>query len=138
MSRTITVEGEQPTVDTRTLLTTQGSVTAPSLVVPAGVSKIKKILASMSHEGAADNGSALGFLRLNGPAVQDGEQTLVIAGAGNQTVQAGSDAAPAVMNPYIIEDVDLDVMPSDVITIVAEFAGVDIGQCTFGVSLVYG
>jgi len=58
MSRTITVEGDANTVDTRVLLTAQGSVTAPSLVVPAGMTKIKKVMAAASHDGAAGDGSA--------------------------------------------------------------------------------
>ena len=137
MSKTITVEGDINAADTRTLLTAQGSVTAPSLVVPSGATKIKKILAAASHDGAADDGTALFFLRLNGSAVKNGEQTLVFAGAGNQTVQTGSDAGPAVMSPFMIEDVDIDIQASEVITIAAEFAGVDIGDSAVVVTLVY-
>lgn len=138
MSRTITVEGDLATVDSRTLLTAQGSVTAPSLVVPAGMTKIKKIMVAASHDGAADNGSALCFIRLGGNAVLNGEQVIVFAGAGNQTVQAGSDSAPNIMMPFVINEADIDVRPSDTITIAGEFAGVDIGTMTYVVTLVYG
>ncbi len=138
MSRTITVEGDVNAVDTRVLLTAQGSVTAPSLVVPAGMTKIKQILVAASHDGAADDGSALWFIRLGGNAVLNGEQTIVVGAGGNQTVQTGSDAAPNVMNPFIIHDADIDVRPSDTITIAAEFAGVDIGDTAIVVTLVYG
>ena len=138
MSRTITVEGDINAADTRTLLTAQGSVTAPSLVVPSGMTKIKKIVAAASHDGAADDGQAIFFLRLGGNAVLNGEQVVMFGGAGNQTVQSGSDAAPNVMMPFILDDVDIDVRPSDTISIAAEFAGVDIGDTAVIVSLVYG
>lgn len=138
MSRTITVEGDVNAVDTRVLLTAQGSVTAPSLVVPAGMTKIKKIVAAASHDGAADDGQAIFFLRLGGNAVLNGEQTIMFAGAGNQSVQSGSDAAPNVMQPFILHDADIDVRPSDTITIAAEFAGVDIGDTAIVATLVYG
>ena len=138
MSRTITVEGDVNAVDTRTLLTAQGSVTQPSLVVPAGMTKIKQLIFAGSHDGAADDGAALFFIRLGGNAVLNGEQTIMFGGAGNQTVQSGSDAAPNVMTPFVIKDADIDVRPSDTITIAAEFAGVDIGDTAVVVTLVYG
>ena len=138
MSRTITVEGDVNAVDTRTLLTGQGSVTAPSLVVPAGMTKLKQLVAAASHDGAADDGQAVFFIRLGGNAVLNGEQVIVIGGAGNQTVQAGSDAAPNVMVPFMVKELDIDVRPSDTITIAAEFAGADIGDTAVVVSLVYG
>jgi len=138
MARTITVEGDLNTVDSRTLLTAQGSVTAPSLVVPAGMTKIKKIIAAASHDGAADDGSALWFLRLGGNAVLNGEQTIVFGAGGNQTVQSGSDSAPNIMVPFVLNDCDIDVRPSDTISIAAEFAGVDIGDTAVAVTLVYG
>ena len=138
MSRTITVEGDVNAADTRTLLSSQGSVTAQSLVVPAGMTKIKKILAAASHDGAADDGQAIFFVRLGGNAVLGGEQTIMIGGAGNQTVQTGSDAAPNVMQLFMLDNVDIEVRPSDTISIAAEFAGVDIGDTAIIVTLVYG
>lgn len=137
MSRTLTVAGDINAVDTRTNLTGQGSVTAPSLVVPAGMRKISKLIFAAGHDGAADNGAALWFVRLGGAAVLGGEQTIVCGGAGNQTVQAGSDSAPNVMEPFVLNDVDIAVSPSDVISISAEFAGVDIGDTAVQVTIVY-
>lgn len=138
MTRTITVEGDINAVDTRTLLTAQGSVTAPSLVVPAGMTKIKKIVCAASHDGAADDGAALWFIRLGGNAVLNGEQTIVFGAGGNQTVQSGSDSAPNVMVPFILNDADIDVRPSDTISIAGEFAGADIGDTAVIVTIVYG
>ena len=138
MTKTLTVAGDVNAIDTRVNLTGQGSVTSPSLVVPSGMTKIKKIMFAASHDGAADNGSALWLLRLGGNAVLNGEQTIVMAGAGNQSVQSGSDAAPNVMNSFVLDNVDLDVSPSDTINIAAEFAGVDIGDTAVIVTIVYG
>ena len=136
MSRTITVEGDVNAIDTRVLLTGQGSVTAPSLVVPSGMSKISKIIVAAASDAAAA-GNATYIIRLGGNAVLNGEQTLIVAGMGAAAVQAGSDRAPSVMEPYVIDNVDIDVRPTDTISIAAEMAGVDVGDSTVAVTLVY-
>src|SRR3990167_2450284 len=127
MSRTITVEGDLAAADTRYLLTTQGSVTAPSLVVPAGMTKISKIIVAALANSLADDGMLAFFIRLGGSAVLNGESTIFVGGSGNQTVQSGSDAAPQYLNSFVIEDADIMVSPSDTISIAAEGAGVDAG-----------
>jgi len=126
MAKTLTLEGDIAAVDTRTALTTQGSVTAPSVVVPAGVSKIDKIIAAAAAEGLA-NGSAVFFLRVGGNAVKRGEQVIMISAAGTIAVQAGSDAAAQVAPPLVLENVDMEISPSDTLTISAEMAGSDLG-----------
>lgn len=136
MSRTITVTGNLSAVDTRLLLTAQGSVTAPSLVVPRGMKKISKIIVSAAADGLA-SGEVIYFLRLGGNAVLNGEQVLVFGGDGSIGVQAGSDSAPSVSLPFVLDDVDIAVSESDTITIAAEMAGVDIGTATVVVTLVY-
>src|SRR3990167_6913810 len=138
MSRTITVEGDVNAVDTRTLLTAQGSVTAPSLVVPAGMTKIKKIIAVVASDNLADDGSAAMLLRLGGNAVLNGEQAIFHHALGGQTVQSGSDAAPSIGIPFVIDDADIDVRPSDTISIAAEMCGVDVGDTSVAITLVYG
>lgn len=137
MSRTITVEGDVNAIDTRVLLTGQGSVTAPSLVVPSGMTKIKQIIAAAAGDAAAA-GNAIFLLRLGGNAVLNGEQVLTFGGGGGQAVQSGSDRAPSIMPPVVLDEVDIDVRPSDTITIAAEFAGVDVGDTSVVVTLVYG
>lgn len=138
MSRTVTVTGAIDAVDTRTLLTGQGSVAAPSLVVPVGMTKIIGIRAAIAADALADDGSYIAFIRLGGAAVKNGEQVIVYAGGGNQTVQAGSDAAPSVMGAFVLNDVDIEVTPSDVISIAGEIAGVDPGDTQATVTIVYG
>lgn len=136
MSKTLTVEGDIAAVDTRTLLTTQGSVTAPSLIVPSGMTKIDSVLVACAAEGLAD-GSAVFFIRLGGSAVLKGEQVIMCAAAGRIAVQAGSDAAPQVGRLFILEDADIEVSPSDTLTIAAEMAGSDLGTARPVVTLVF-
>jgi phenylalanyl-tRNA synthetase beta subunit len=137
MSKTFTVEGDITTADVRTLITTQGSVTAPSSVTPANAKKIDKIIIAATSEGLAD-GSQVTFIRLGGNAVKNGEQTIVVSAQGRIAAQAGSDAAPQNMTPLIIEDVDIEVASSDTITIAAEGAGTDTGTIHIVVTLIYG
>jgi hypothetical protein len=136
MSKTLTLEGDLTAVDTRTAIVTQGSVTAPSLVTPAGVTKIDKIYAAAGAEGLAD-GSAVFFLRINGSAVKNGEQTIMIGAGGRIAVQAGSDAAPQVGRLFKLENVEIAVNPSDSLTIAAEMAGSDLGTARAIVTLVF-
>lgn len=136
MSRTITVEGDVNAVDTRVLLTAQGSVATPSLVVPSGMRRIVKMICTAAADGLAA-GEVVYFIRLGGSAVLGGEQVIVFGGDGSIAVQAGSDAAPSVSVPFILNDVDIAVSPSDTITIAAEAAGVDVGDSTIAVTLVY-
>lgn len=136
MTQTLTVEGDLAAVDTRVLLTTQGSVSAPSLVVPSGVTKIDKILVSAAAEGLAD-GSGVFFLRLDGNAVERGEQTIMISAGGRIAPQAGSDAAPSIAPLFILEDAEIQVSPSDTVSIAAEMAGSDLGTGHVVVTLVF-
>ena len=137
MSKTITVEGDINAADTLTRLTAQGSVTAPSLVVPAGMKKITKVYATVAMDNLADDGMGLFFIRLGGSAVLNGESTIVFAGLGGQTVQSGSDAAPSIGRVFELDNADIDISPSDTISISAEGAGVDWGDATVAVTLVY-
>jgi hypothetical protein len=136
MSRTFTVEGDITAADTRTLLTTQGSVTAPSSVVPAGMSKIDKIIVACSTEGLADGAQSF-FLRLGGNAIKNGEQSIAISAAGRIAVQSGSDAAPQLMAATVLENVDIEVSPSDTLTVAVEGAGTDTGTAHAVVTLIY-
>ena len=137
MSRTLTLVGDVNAADTRTVLTAQGSVTAPSLVVPSAMNRISKIICAAASDGLADDGSGIFFVRLGGSAVLGGEQVIVFGGAGNQTVQTGSDAAPSIGLPFVLANVDIAVAPSDTVTIAVEFAGVDLGDTAQAVTLVY-
>ena len=136
MSKTFTVEGDIASADTRTLLTTQGSVTAPSSVVPSGVTKIDKIIVGACSEGLADGAQSF-FLRLGGAAVKNGEQTMMISAVGRIAPQAGSDSAPQLVNSIVFNDVDIEVSASDTVTVAVEGAGTDTGTGRAVVTLVY-
>lgn len=136
MSKTFTVEGDIATVDSRTNLTTQGSVTAPSSVVPSGMTKIDKIIVAASTEGLAD-GAQVYFVRLGGSGIKNGEQTIVISAVGRIAPQSGSDSAPQLCEPIVLDNVDIEVSPSDTITISVEGAGTDTGTGHAVVTLVY-
>lgn len=136
MSKTFTVEGDIASADTRTLLTTQGSVSAPSSVVPAGVKMIDKIVVACTTEGLADGAQSY-FLRLGGNAVKNGEQSIVISAAGRIAPQAGSDSAPQLMPAIVLTDLDIEVSPSDTLTVAIEGAGTDTGTGHAIVTLIY-
>lgn len=136
MSKTLTVEGDIGSVDTRTLLTTQGSVTAPSLVVPAGMKKIDKIVVAATSEGLAAGAQSY-FIRLGGSAVKNGEQTIAVSAVGMIAVQSGSDAAPQLMAPKVFENMDIEVNASDTLTIACEGAGTDTGTGHAVVTLIF-
>lgn len=138
MSRTITVAVDVNAIDTRTLATAQGSVTTPSLVVPSGMKKIIGLIAAIASDGLADDGQYVAFVRLGGAAVLNGEAVIIFAGGGNQTVQTGSDAAPSIGLPFILNGLDIDVSPSDTISIAVEIAGADPGDTAAVITLVYG
>jgi hypothetical protein len=123
-------------VDTRANISTQGSVTAPSLVVPSGVTKIKKIIASAGADGLAV-GSSVFFIRIGGSAVKRGEQNIMVGAAGTIACQAGADSAPQVGGYFILEDADIEVNSSDTLTIGAEIAGSDLGTGRIVVTLMF-
>ena len=125
-------EGEATAVDTKTQLTTLGSETAPGpLLVPAGAKKISRIIiGAHSNFAAATSNSA--FIRLEGPGLPDGPETFAAQAGGSAVATGGNDAKPAE-----IIDCDIDVTPSNEILIFGEMAGTDVGQVSFGVTLVF-
>lgn len=137
MSRTLTLEGDLATVDLRTALTTQGSVTAPSTVIPAGQTMIKRIIVAAATEGLAD-GASVFMLRIGGNAVKGGESSIVVAAAGRIAPQAGSDSAPQYCKALVLDDVDIEVTPSDTISLSAEMMGVDTGTGHIVATLFFG
>lgn len=136
MTKTLTVEGDMSAVDTIANLITQGSITTPSLTIPAGVSKIERIIVSCVSDGLADGGSTF-LLRLGGGGVLGGEQTIIVGAHGRIAVQSGSDAAPAHVGVLNINDVDIAVRASDPIKIQAEMMSTDTGTAGMVVTLVF-
>ena len=137
MSKTLTLRGAVDAPDTRVVLTSGGDETAPSLVVPRGSTMIKSLSVVAAHDGGADDGSAIWFIRLGGNAVKSGEQTIIFGASGNQSVQSGADAAPNIMSPFMLKNADIEVQEGDTISISAEYGGVDIGDGEVAVTIVF-
>lgn len=136
MTKTLTVEGTITAVDIATNLTSQGSVATPSVVIPAGVSKIVKLIVGIAPDMAAA-GSAGFFVRLDGNGVLRGEQVIAVSAAGGQTEQAGGDPGGIALLNFILEDVEIDVAATDTVSIRAEMAGADLGTAQAIVTLVF-
>lgn len=125
-------EGEATAVDTKTQLTTLGSETAPGpLLVPSGMARLVGILvASIQNMAAATGFSSL--VRLEGPGLPGGPE-VVAAGAGGNAVATGGNAA--TMASFL--PLDIPVTPANEILIFGEMAGTDVGQVSFGVTLIF-
>jgi hypothetical protein len=136
VNQTFTVEGDITAADTRYALTTQGSVTAPSSVTPSTAKTIRRIISAVAGEALAD-GSQTFIVRLGGNAVKGGEQVLTVGASGRIAVQSGSDAAPQLAYPIILDDLEIEVSPSDTISVTAEGPGTDTGTPHMVVTLIY-
>ena len=136
MSRTLTLEGDIASADTRTQLTTQGSVTAPSTVVPKGTTKIDKVFLAATTEGLADGAQSY-LVRIGGNAVKNGEQVIAISAVGRIAPQSGSDSAPQIMSSWVLDNADIEVGESDTLTVSVEGCGTDTGTGHAIVTLVF-
>ena len=127
-----TREGEATAVDTKSQLTTLGSESAPGpLLVPAAASRIAGIIvaACMNMTAATSYGA---LIRLEGAGLPEGPE-VIVAGAGGVPVATGGNAvAKAVFIPL-----DIPVTPANEILIFGEMVGTDVGQVSFGVTLVF-
>jgi hypothetical protein len=125
-------EGDTGAVDSKTQLATLGSETAPGpLLVPAGARKIAAIIATcMSDFGIAADGNV--FIRLEGPGLPEGPESLVIGGFGVQVATGAQGNKNAVRIPL-----DIPVTPSNEILIFAENSGEDMTVINVGVTLEF-
>lgn len=132
----ITVEGEMTAVDTLVRLTTQGSVAAPSRLTPPDATKIKRLVTSHGSDGAA-SGNAILLVRLGGDAIKGGEQTFVVGGIQSTAAQTGSDRATFNKEPYMLEDLDLEITPNETLDVSVEMVGTDVGDMTACVTVMF-
>jgi hypothetical protein len=125
-------EGDVTAIDTKTQLTTLGSDTAPGpLLVPAGARRIAKIIATVAGNYAAANDCAV-FIRLEGPGLPEGPESLVIGAMGGAVATGGASTQTA---QEIV--VDIPVVVANEILVFAEMPGEDVGTLTAGVTLVF-
>lgn len=125
-------EGEATAVDTKTQLTTLGSQTAPGpLLVPSKATKLLGAIVAANSNFAA-TGRADGIVRLEGAGLKNGPETISVVSAGNNVATGGQNCETA---QYY--ELNVDVIPSQEILIFGEMTGADVGQISFGVTLVF-
>lgn len=115
-------EGDVTALDTKTQLTTSGSDTAPGpLMVPQGVTHITGVrVAGIQNMAAATSFS--GFVRLEGPGLIDGPQTLAVNAGGNAVATGGNG------NNRVTEyRVNFPVSAGNEVQVFGEMCGTDIG-----------
>ena len=132
----VTVEGDITTVDTKTFLTSQGSVNAPSRLTPPDATMLKRIYCAIASDAAAD-GEVTYLLRLGGDAIKGGEQTIVIGAESYIDVQSGSDSTHVAMAPLMLDNLDLEITPNETLDIAVEMNGVDVGTATAVVTAIF-
>lgn len=127
-----TREGNITAVDTKTQLTTEGSNQAPGpLLVPANAKSLKAVVHAFGTDcSVAADGSL--FLRLEGPGLPEGPETLAIGSHGVAVATGGHGSRTGR-----IVDLDIPVVPSNEILVFAENAGEDVGTETVGVTLIF-
>ena len=125
-------EGSITAVDTKTQLTTLGSETAPGpLLVPAAAKMLKAVIMAIAPDLAtAADGTFL--VRLEGPGLPEGPETIAAGASGVQVATGGSyvEGAKRV-------ELNVPVVPSNEILLFAENAGEDSGTSTVGVTLEF-
>ena len=125
-------EGTITAVDTKTQLTTLGSETAPGpMLVPANAKSIKAIIAAIGCDLGNATGGTL-FVRLEGPGLPEGPESVVVGAAGAQVATGGSYAQEAQRF-----EVDIPVTPANEILVFAENGGGGIESTTIGVTLEF-
>lgn len=133
MSRTMLVEGELTGEDATVTLTTEGSRTADRQV-PEGASRIDKIAVAVAM--SLDNADAAVFyVRMSGRGIKGGgEQIIPVSAGGGTAVQSGADpTGHGVL--FMLDDVDIPVVPGSSITVEGEMAAGDVGDATMVVWL---
>lgn len=127
-----TREGTITAVNTRTQLSTLGSESAPGpLLVPSQAKSIKAIIAAVGCDlSVAADGSYM--IRLEGPGLPEGPETLVIGSTGVPVATGGVYTQPAMR--YTL---DVPVTASNEILVFAENLGEDTGSTTVGVTLEF-
>lgn len=125
-------EGTITGVDTKIQLSTLGSETAPGpLLVPSGAKAIKALITAFTPDFGNATGGTL-FIRLEGPGLPEGPETLVVGGAGAQVATGGSAGLLATRT-----ELNIPVTASNEVLIFAENGGGGLELTTVGVTLEF-
>jgi len=128
----ISRDGTATAIDTKTQLATMSSQTAPgALNVPAGFFNLAGIIAAAVVNFAAAKQGCI-FVRLEGPGLPEGPETITIGSGGCQVATGQADAVEAHFIPL-----NVPVTPGNEILIYMELTGVDVGAGFAGVTLVF-
>lgn len=128
----LTREGQATAVDTKTQLTTLGSEIAPGpLLVPAESRVLAGIIVAACSNYAA-TGAASALIRLEGNGLPGGPETIAAGAMGVSIATGGQSVNSAKYYPLAVP-----VKIANEIIIFGEMAGGDIGQVSFGVTLVF-
>lgn len=114
--------------DTPVVVDTLGHVAAVPITVPAGRSRITKIIGAFAADGVAA-GAAVIWITLSGNGVKDGEQTIMLGGIGGELVTSDIQAQAS-----LAVEVEIDILAGNQINIEAE-KNVDVGDASVGVTL---
>lgn len=126
-------EGEATGLDTKSQLSTLGSETAPGpLLVPSGATTLLGVIvASIQNMAAATGYSSL--IRLEGAGLPGGPEVIAAGAGGNAVATGGNFSKEAKYIPL-----NIPVTVANEILIFGEMCGTDVGQVSFGVTLVFG
>jgi len=135
MTRTLSVAGAiTVAVDTLAALTALGSETAPSRQIPAGRTKVTRIIVAFCGDGALDAGTAM-ILRLSGNAFPGGPHAIPFGSTGGEITASADQTANVGL---FVLDTDIDCVPGNIATIQVDYGGVDPGSPAVGVTLYFG
>lgn len=125
-------EGTVTAIDTKTQLTSLGSETAPGpLLVPAEAKEVAAVIVTYGADYAAAQDGAL-MVRLEGPGLPEGPETITIGATGVQVATGGNAGRKALRIPL-----GIPVTPANEIICFGELVGEDIGSVTVGVTLEF-
>jgi uncharacterized protein YfaP (DUF2135 family) len=99
--------------------------------VPAKATKLLGAIVACSSNFAATGGSSA-FVRLEGAGLKNGPEVIAVGSNGYNVATGGQNAQKAQFYPL-----NVDIIASQEILIFGEMAGVDVGQVSFGVTLVF-
>jgi len=134
MTRTLSVAGAiTVAVDTLAALTALGSETAPSRQIPAGKTKVSRIIVAFCGDGALDAGSAF-ILRLAGNAFPGGPHAIPFGAIGGEITASADQTANVGL--FVLET-DIDCVPGNIATIQVDYGGTDSGSPAVGVTLYF-
>ena len=128
----ITREGQATAIDVYGELTTLGSDASPGVpsVPPKATELMEMLVAVVTNVGAA--GLANAIIRLQGAGLKNGTETYAVGGNSSRIGTGGLVYMPVKKIP-----IGVQVVPNQNIHIHGQFMNEDVGQMSFGVSLVF-